>query len=180
MAFKGTADSDYVVGLVAGRIGADIYLIDRVKGQWSLTETLRQVVTLTQRYPRATTKLIEDKANGTAIIDALRHHLTGIVAVEPDGGKVARARAAEPVVEGGNLYLPNPRPHGHVRPDRAWSTTSCTRSPSFPTARTMMTSMRSRSSWLDGRSRSRSIGSRCSTRDATDRVAASSPCLRPS
>jgi predicted phage terminase large subunit-like protein len=120
MAYKDTPDSDYVVGLVAGRIGADIYLIDRVKGQWSFTESCRQVVALTLRYPRATTKLIEDKANGTAIMDALRRQVNGIVAVEPDGGKEARARAVQPLVEAGNVHLPNPRPHGLLMPERAW------------------------------------------------------------
>ena len=34
MAFKGEPDNDYVVGLTAARRGADIYLIDRVKGHW--------------------------------------------------------------------------------------------------------------------------------------------------
>ena len=36
---QGRPDNDYVVGLVAGRIGARIYLIDRVKGQWSFSES---------------------------------------------------------------------------------------------------------------------------------------------
>lgn len=42
MAFKDKKDNDFVVGLVAGRRGADIYLIDRVKGQWSFSESCRQ------------------------------------------------------------------------------------------------------------------------------------------
>ena len=120
MAFKDTPDSDYVVGLVAGRTGADIYLIDRVKGQWSFTESCHQVVAVTQRYPRTTTKLIEDAANGPAIIDALRHQVAGIVPVTPQGGKVARARAVQPRVAARNVYLPNPRPHGRLIPERAW------------------------------------------------------------
>ena len=99
---------------------APTYLIDRVKGQWSFTESCRQVVALTQRYPRATIKLIEDKANGTAIIDALGRQVSGIVAVEPAGGKVARARAVQPLVEAGNVHLPNPRPYGHLISERAW------------------------------------------------------------
>jgi predicted phage terminase large subunit-like protein len=28
--------------------------------------------------------------------------------------------AAQPIVEAGNVWLPNPRPHGHLRPERAW------------------------------------------------------------
>ena len=38
----------------------------------------------------------------------------------PDGGKYARAEAAAPMVEAGNVWLPDPRPHGRARPERAW------------------------------------------------------------
>jgi hypothetical protein len=40
MAFKDTASSDFVVGFVGARQGADIYLVNRVKGQWAFSETL--------------------------------------------------------------------------------------------------------------------------------------------
>jgi predicted phage terminase large subunit-like protein len=120
MSFKDSSESDYVVGLVAGRHGADLYLLDRVKGQWAFSETCRQVRKLVARYPQAKLILIEDTANGPAIIDALRHVVPGIVPVQPEGGKLARARAVQPLVEAGNVYLPNPRPHGTLVPDRAW------------------------------------------------------------
>jgi predicted phage terminase large subunit-like protein len=120
MAFKDKPDSDYVVGLVAGWRGADLYLIDRVKGQWGFSESCRQVEALRRRHPESTTILIEDAANGPAIIEALRHRISGIIAVQPEGGKLARAQAAQPYVEAGNVYLPNPRPHGQLLPARAW------------------------------------------------------------
>jgi predicted phage terminase large subunit-like protein len=120
MAYKDQKDNDYVVGLVAGRRGADIYLMDRVKGQWAFSESCRQVETLVRKYPETGTILIEDAANGPAIIDVLRHRLSGIVAVTPEGGKLARAQAAQPRVEAGNVYLPNPRPHGTLLAERAW------------------------------------------------------------
>jgi predicted phage terminase large subunit-like protein len=120
MAFKDRTDSDYVVGLVAGQRGADIYLIDRRKGQWSFSESCRQVEALSREYPDATPILIEDAANGPAIIDALTHRVPGIVAVRPEGGKLARAQAAQPRVEAGNVYLPHPRPHGTLLRERAW------------------------------------------------------------
>ena len=116
MAFKDNRDNDYVVGLVAGRRGADIYVIDRVKGQWAFSESCRQVEALTRRYPDTGKILIEDAANGPAIIDALTHRIPGIIAVSPEGGKLARAHAAQPRVEAGNVYLPHPRPHGTLCP----------------------------------------------------------------
>jgi predicted phage terminase large subunit-like protein len=68
-------------------------------------EAIRQ---LTAKWPRAHTKLIEDKANGSAVIQVLRHELPGMVAVEPSGGKIARASAVSPQIESGNIYLPHP------------------------------------------------------------------------
>ena len=120
MAFKDKPDNDCVVGLVAGRHGADIYLMDRVKGQWAFSESCRQVEALRRKYPASATILIEDAANGPAIIEVLRHRVSGIIAVQPEGGKLARAYAAQPQVEAGNVYLPNPRPHGRLMPERAW------------------------------------------------------------
>jgi predicted phage terminase large subunit-like protein len=120
MAFKDRTENDYVVGLVAGRKGANIYLIDRAKGQWSFTESCRQVRRFRTKYPKAHTILIEDAANGPAIVDALKRDLSGVIAVTPQGGKLSRAQAAQPMVEAGNVYLPNPSPYGKRRPDRDW------------------------------------------------------------
>jgi predicted phage terminase large subunit-like protein len=120
MAFKDTNGSDYVVGLVATRRAADIYLVDRVKGKWAFSDSCKQVTRLSRRYPQARTILIEDAANGPAIIDALRRTIGGIIPVTPEGGKMARAQAAQPRVEAGNVYLPNPAPSGRRRPDRDW------------------------------------------------------------
>ena len=47
---------------------------------------------------------MEDKANGPAVIQALRHEIPGLVAVVPDGGKVARAQAVSPQVESCNVW----------------------------------------------------------------------------
>jgi phage terminase large subunit-like protein len=49
---------------------------------------------------------VEDKANGPAIIDALRNELSGIVPMSPQGSKLARAQAAAPELEAGNYWLP--------------------------------------------------------------------------
>ena len=54
------------------------------------------------------TKLVEDKANGPAVIQELRHEISGLIEVNPEGGKLARAHAVSPQVESGNVYLPHP------------------------------------------------------------------------
>ena len=49
-----------------------------------------------------------DKANGTAVIATLKHEIQGLIAVNPEGGKEARASAVSPQIESGNVYLPHP------------------------------------------------------------------------
>lgn len=70
-------------------------------------------------YRRTKTILIEEAANGSAIINMLGRQVPGIIAVTPEG-KVARAQAAQPMVEAGNVWLPNPRPNGRLIPERMW------------------------------------------------------------
>ena len=108
MTFKGTDTSDFVVGQVWGRKDGAFYLIDQFRGQWSFVETVQQVVYATQKYPRIIRKLIEDKANGSAIIDALKDKVTGIVPITPHESKEARASAITPLFEAKNVYFPPP------------------------------------------------------------------------
>lgn len=104
--FKDSKGSDFVVGQVWGRIGANKYLLDQVRGRFSFTASIAAMRALTLRWPSAYLKLVEDKANGPAIIDALRNELSGIVAVSVQGSKEARAQAAAPDLEAGNYWLP--------------------------------------------------------------------------
>ncbi len=133
MTFKDSASSDYVVGLQAARQGADLYLVDRVKGRWAFNDTYQRVLALCRQYPQTRTILIEEAANGPAIINALSREIPGIIGVTPEGGKYARAQAAQPMIEAGNVWLPNPRPHGRLMPDRAWVDDFIDQCCAFPT-----------------------------------------------
>lgn len=105
--FKDKDASDYVVGQVWARKGADRYLVDQVRGRMTFTETLNAMRDLSAKWPQTSRKLVEDKANGTAVIDVLKREIPGIVPVEPFGGKVARAHATTAVAEAGNVYIPS-------------------------------------------------------------------------
>src|SRR5687768_2479939 len=83
----------------AGRRGADIYVIDRVTGQWSFSESCRQVEHLDRRYADIHTILIEDAVNGPAISDVLQRKISGSIAVPPEGGNWRAPKAAQPKVE---------------------------------------------------------------------------------
>ena len=108
MAFKDTKTSDYVVGQIWARKGARFYLLDQVRGRWDFPETSRRVKALTAKWPDAVLKLIEEKANGAAIIAQLRNLVGGMVPENPKESKEARVKAVSPLIEAGNVFLPDP------------------------------------------------------------------------
>ncbi len=109
MAFKGEASSDYVVGQVWGRRGAEIYLLDQVRGQWDIQRTIDALLALSAKWSGALLKLVEDRANGPAIISLLQKTPPGICALSPSDSKEARCSAVAPAIEAGNVKVPDPR-----------------------------------------------------------------------
>jgi len=104
--FKDNSDSDYVVGQVWGAVGADRYLLDQVREQMDYPTTKRAIRAMTAKWPDAHRKYVEDKANGSAVIAELGREIDGMIAVNPEGGKVARVTAVSPKIESGNVWLP--------------------------------------------------------------------------
>jgi predicted phage terminase large subunit-like protein len=109
MAFKETATSSFVVGQVWGRMGGDFYLLDQVRDRMDFPSTLVAVEALAGKWPMARAKLVEDKANGPAVIATLARRVPGLIAVAVEGSKEARLHAVSPLIEAGNVFLPDPR-----------------------------------------------------------------------
>lgn len=107
LAFKATNTSAYVAGLTFGCIGPKVYLLDRVREHFTFTETCTAILEMTKKWPTGLAKLIEDAANGPAVIDTLRQKIPGILAITPKGTKEGRAHAVSPDVEAGGFYLPS-------------------------------------------------------------------------
>lgn len=108
MTFKDTKGSDYVVGQVWARNGTNLWLVDQVRGRWDFTETCMQVELLHYKWPQSHLILVEDKANGPAVLSQLSSRVPGMVPVTPVDSKLARASAIAPFVEAGNVFLPSP------------------------------------------------------------------------
>jgi predicted phage terminase large subunit-like protein len=108
MAFKDLASCDFVVGQAWGALGADRFALDQVRDRLDFPATLQAVRAFSAKWPWAVAKLVEDKANGPAVIAMLQHEIAGLIPVEPQGGKQARAAAVSPQIEAGNVYLPHP------------------------------------------------------------------------
>ena len=108
MAFKDTKSSAYVAGQVWGRRQADKFLLDQLRDKMDFVVTVQAVETLTKKWPEARAKWVEDKANGPAVIATLKRKISGLIAVDPEGSKEARAYAVSPECESGNVFLPHP------------------------------------------------------------------------
>ena len=107
-AFKDRDTSDFVVGQVIAKAGANRFLLDQVRGRMDMPRTVQAVRALSAKYPNSVAKLVEDKANGPAVIQTLKQEISGMIEVNPEGGKLSRASAISPEVESNNWYLPHP------------------------------------------------------------------------
>lgn len=104
--YKDTKRSDYVSIQVIGRKDNDYYLLDRVHKRMTFVNTVNEIVRTKQRNPQVRQIYIEDKANGSAIIEVLRDRVSGVIAVTPKESKYARAEAVAFIQQDGFIHLP--------------------------------------------------------------------------
>lgn len=118
MAFKDKSSNSKVAGGVWARCAARAFLIDQECDHLDFVKSCEAVVRLSGRHPAARKKLVEGKANGPAIISALRGTVAGLIEVEPGGSKESRLEACAPLFQSGNVVLPHPAMPGFewVRP----------------------------------------------------------------
>ena len=103
---KDGEENDYAVGQVWGRKGANLYLVDQIRGHMNTPTVISAIRKLTQIYPKATAKLVEDTAMGPAVIAMLQHEVYGLIPIKPRGSKMARLQAVVPAIHSSNVYLP--------------------------------------------------------------------------
>lgn len=108
-AFKGNDNADYVAITVWGKRGNNYYCEYCLNRHMTFSETLDAIRSTQALFPGARKVLIEDKANGTAIIDVLQREMF-CVPVNPKGGKVARVNAVSAAIETGHVFLPTGAP----------------------------------------------------------------------
>lgn len=107
--FKGNDNNDFVAIEVWGKLGNDYYCRYVMNRHMDFPQTLEAIRLVRRLYPRAMAVLIEDKANGSAIIQTLQKEMF-CIAVNPKGGKEARVNAVSPAIESGHVYLPEGEP----------------------------------------------------------------------
>lgn len=108
MAFKSRKDSDFVTCGVWAKKGANAYLVYQLRARLDFPHTQDAVLRLHRLFPEARRVLIEDKANGPAIIAQLRDVVPGLIPVQVKDSKESRADAVTTLVRAGNVLLPAP------------------------------------------------------------------------
>jgi predicted phage terminase large subunit-like protein len=108
---KEGADKDFtVIQCWAQESMARYLLLDQVRLRMGFTDQVAAIQVMFAKHAGIRQLLIEDKANGTAIIDTLKRMLPGVKGVDPRGGKMARAAAVSPLWAAGNVWLPERAP----------------------------------------------------------------------
>jgi len=107
-AFKDGEKNDYVVLGLWGMIGANKYLIHLVRAKLDIIATIAEIRDIHSRFSGINYTLIEDKANGTAIISMIKDKINGVIAFNPGrDSKIARLNAVAPQIEAGNVWVPD-------------------------------------------------------------------------
>lgn len=106
--FKDTETADFVSMEMWGLKGRNVYLWKLVNRRMGFLETVEYIKRICKDFPDCDELVIEDKANGSAIIDVLRveEGIPPVVPVTPLGGKYARAQATSPFVSTKVVHLP--------------------------------------------------------------------------
>lgn len=108
--FKDKNDNDPVAGFALGQIGSDVYITDRRYGNMDYARSSENMIDLKNKHPEALGILIEDKANGTAIIQDYKAQIPGIIPIQAHRGDSphSRAQVTSRYHAARNLVLPHP------------------------------------------------------------------------
>lgn len=88
------------------------YLIDQIRGKWESPELLTQARAFWNKHRGAGVRSfnIEDKVSGTTIIQTLAREGVPVVPIQRNTDKITRAMDAAPLVQSGNVLLPEDAP----------------------------------------------------------------------
>lgn len=106
--FKDKKTSDYVAIQAWGRVRQRKYLIRRLKRRMNLAATCTELKLWRAAFPNAVAFVVEDKANGPAVIETMQGDIPGLVGYNPQGDKHARGYACQPQQEAAQVFLPDP------------------------------------------------------------------------
>lgn len=105
--FKKTSNADSVSMVVVGYRGGNAFVLDERFGKMDYVTTKRTLKALARKWPRATI-VIEEKANGAALISDLKSEIPRVIGFDPRDTKEMRAQLAADWFEADRIRLPSP------------------------------------------------------------------------
>lgn len=117
LAFKDKATNSLVAMQVWGALKNKYFLLEQLLEHMSFVVSLANFETLVASHPECIAHLVEDKANGPALMSVLEDEVSGLTAINPKdfgGSKESRCEAAAPLFKSGNVYIPHPSVFGWV------------------------------------------------------------------
>lgn len=106
LTFSDKKSGDWCVGQVWGLHKGQAYLLDQYRKQVAFTEQCRAVVALLNKWPQITALVVEEAANGAALIDTLKSTIPNVIGIRATKSKTVRAEAVTPIIEAGNVHVP--------------------------------------------------------------------------
>jgi predicted phage terminase large subunit-like protein len=140
-AFKDSPTSSFVAIGVIGVKGPLRFVLNVVNKHLNAAATEAEIRRQRNLYGSISAVLVEDKANGPAVIERLRMNIPGVVSITPQGGKVPRMQAVLSEWQAGNWY---------VERNAAWTGPFIDQLTMFPASRhdDMVDMMSQAASWL--------------------------------
>lgn len=109
----GDDGTSYNVIHVWGKRDERIYLIDEFRGKWDILKQIENLTSVMNTYKNLSTVLIEDRANGRAVVDMLKRTFTNLEPIKPSitgtrsVDKMTRLQSVIPDIQKEILYIPS-------------------------------------------------------------------------
>lgn len=141
--FKDRPTSDFVSMLVIGTKGRKRFILDVINKRLNSIETENEILRLREAYQPCSV-IIEDKANGPAVIQRLKLQVSGIIEIRPQGGKISRVYGVLGEWVAGDWY---------VARHASWTPGLLEQLTAFPNAKNddMVDAMSQAAAWLTAR-----------------------------
>jgi predicted phage terminase large subunit-like protein len=112
---KTGTQNDYSVIQCWGKSRAgQAVMLDQIRGKWEAPELMVQARAFWAKHKQGASPLrafkVEDKVSGTGLIQTLKREGIPMVAIQRDRDKVTRAYDTAPMIESGNVLLPEAAP----------------------------------------------------------------------
>lgn len=104
-AYKNSSTSDYVAIAVIGVKGRNKFILNIINQRLDVAATVAEIRKQYYIHQYVWAVLVEDAANGQAVVQLLQTSLSNVVAVPPQGGKASRMHAAAVGWQAGDWYV---------------------------------------------------------------------------